>query len=241
MIIGDHKQLSPVVINRHRANKVVHEDVDGIIDGLKTFAFNHNDISNRLTKTRRLTTPAAKLTGFFYDNQLSSISPLKNKIEEKSIYANLFHNYGNNTKVLLPITGIGLSRSKLLSFLCTIALDLLKTDSKAEIALLVPYAKTESELYDIYSKQSTDFSRITISTVHKIQGLTVDYTILYLPLRNPSFDVNPNLFNVATSRARKGTLIVSTTTLSLLSSMSVAVRSFIEGCEDVTAEFMDAI
>ena len=241
LIIGDHKQLSPVVIDRHKAKRAVHEDVDGIIDGLKTFAFNHNDISNRLTKTRRLTSSAAKLTGSFYDNQLSSISPLKDKIQETSIYTKLFHDYGGNTKALLPITGSNLSKKDLLTFMCKIALDLLKNNSKIEIALLAPYTNTESEIYDTYNKLSNDFSRITISTVHKIQGLTVDYTILYLPLRNPSFDVNDNLFNVATSRARKGTLIISTTMLNLLSSMSVPVRSFIAGCEDVTDDFLEIV
>ena len=52
VIIGDHKQLPPLVLNREIANEI-HESVDKIIDGLKTFAFNHASFSHRLTKTRR--------------------------------------------------------------------------------------------------------------------------------------------------------------------------------------------
>ena len=73
LIIGDHKQLTPVVLKIDEA-KQVFSKIEAIINGLQTFAFNNNEISYRLTKTRRLTSDAASLTGLYYSNSLESIS-----------------------------------------------------------------------------------------------------------------------------------------------------------------------
>lgn len=50
---------------------------------------------------------------------------------------------------------------------------------------------------------------LTIETIDRIQGMTVDYSILYIPGRNPGFALEERRFNVATSRSRSTTLIIS--------------------------------
>ena len=236
LVIGDHKQLMPVVIRRDQALKI-HIKINGIIDGLKTLAFNNSDLSYRLTKTRRLTSVAAKLTGLYYDNKLSSISDLEGEISLHSKYSNLFQPNGGVSIVRLQSSRIGFLEEDIIKLLCKIANELMKSDKSLEVALLSPYIKIESAYYEQYSKLSTDYSHMTINTIHKIQGLTTDLTLHYMPLDNPGFDLDDNLFNVATSRSRMGTLLVTYEHIRLLSSVSTETLNFLHSCMDVTDIF----
>ena len=97
----------------------------------------------------------------------------------------------------------------------------------------------ESKLYEQYSRLSLDFSHITISTIHKVKGLTSDVTNLFLPLNNPSFDLNDNLFDVATIRAKQGTLIVTYQHIDLLSGTTSETLEIIHSCKDVSDSFIE--
>jgi len=236
LIIGDHKQLTPVVLKREEA-KSIFQKIDGVINGLETFAFNNNEISFRLTKTRRLTSDAAALTGLYYRNSLVSISEKESKTDIKSKYSKLFHNNGGVTIVKLSPARIGFTERELFGFITKMTREILENNPKLEIGLLTPYADVESELYTQYSKLSNDFNYITISTVHKIQGLTTDLTIMYLPLTPAAFDLNDNLFNVATSRSTRGSLIITYEHIDLASSVSIETKQFIKQCKDVSDYF----
>jgi DNA polymerase III delta prime subunit len=236
LIIGDHKQLTPVVLKIEEA-KQIFPKIECVINGLQTFAFNNNEISYRLTKTRRLTSDASKLTGLFYDNTLVSISDIENNTVFNSTYRNLFHENGGITIAKLSSARIGFTEKNIFNFLCIMSREIFKNNSKIEIALLTPYVSIESELYTQYSKLSNDYKNITINTVHKIQGLTADLTILYLPLTPAAFDLNDNLFNVATSRAKRGTLIITYEHIDLASSVSTETKQFIKQSTNVSELF----
>lgn len=239
LVIGDHKQLTPVVIRKEEAFKI-HSRIDGIINGLQTFAFNNSSISNRLIYTRRLTSDAAKLTGIYYDNSLKSISDCEGNTKISSDYSNLFHPNGGVSIAKLPSSMIGFTEQELVRFICSMGREILQKDKEVEVALLSPYVNIESKFYEQYSRLSSDYSRITLNTVHKIQGLTADVTILFLPLNNPAFDLDANLFNVATSRAKRGTLIVTYQHIDLLSGATPETLQFIHSCQDVSSVFLDA-
>ena len=117
--------------------------------------------------------------------------------------------------------------------------EILENNPKIEMALLSPNKEIESSLYTQYSKLSNDYKNLTISTIHKIQGLTSDLTILYLPLSSPAFELNENLFNVATSRATKGTLIITYEAIDLVSAASIETKQFIKNCTNVSEEFKE--
>lgn len=236
LIIGDHKQLTPVVLKIEEA-KLIFSKIEGVINGLQTFAFNNNEFSYRLTKTRRLTSDASKLTGLFYDNSLESISEREGNTGFSSKYRNLFHANGGITIAKLSSARIGFTEKNILNFICKISREIFANNPKIEIALLTPYINVESELYTQYSKLSNDYKFITINTVHKIQGLTTDLTILYLPLTNAAFDLNDNLFNVATSRSTRGTLIITYEHIDLASSVSIETKQFVTRCQNVSQEF----
>lgn len=237
LIIGDHKQLPPIVKRKEDAQKLIDKDIWGAILGLQTFAFNNDNLSNRLTKTRRLTSPVAKLTGTFYNNSLKSISPLEGKVKFDTVYPNIFAKNGGISIIKLPVVFRNFTVENIYSFLIEIGIDLLNKNKELEIAFLSPNIHVENSFYDAYRKRSSNYSRITISTIHKIQGLTTDIVFLFLALDNPNFDLNENIFNVATSRAKKGTIIITKESIDFLPTISVNVNSFIKDVQNVSNDF----
>lgn len=235
LIVGDHKQLTPIV-KKEVAAKEIFSLIEGVIYGMQTFAFNKNDLSYRLTKTRRLTTAAANLTGLYYERTLKSISKLEGKTTFKTIHAPLFHPEGGYSLAKLASSKIGFREQDLFRFICIVVLDIKRSNPDFEIAVLVPNVQSERDIYTQYSKMSHDYSQLTISTVHKIQGLTCDVTIVYLPLTTP-FELGQNLFNVATSRATRGTLVISYQHIGLYSSATPETRQFIKSMYDVSEAF----
>lgn len=237
LIIGDHKQLPPMVLNREIADEI-HENIDKIIDGLKTFAFNHDSLSYRLTKSRRLAKPSVKLTGIYYDNSLESISDFQINNNFESIYKSLFQTEGGVSLAKIPIGVRIRNQIDLDMIVAKIGADLVNSNKNIEVALLTPYIENEKRIYYYFNRFSNKFNCTTISTIHRVQGITVDYTILYLPLKNAGgFDLNDNLFNVATSRAKRGTLIISSEEIDLISSKSVETALFLDKVEIKTEEF----
>jgi hypothetical protein len=236
IIIGDHKQLTPIAKKIEEA-KLIFPKMESVINGLQTFAFNNSDLSYRLTKTRRLSIDASRLTGIYYNNCLESISDTLGNTNFKSIYKPLFHNNGGAAIAKLPASRSGFAEKNVLNFICKVSREILENNPEFELAVLTPYKDIESGFYTQYSKLSKDYKNITISTIHKIQGLTSDLTILYLPLNNPAFDLNENLFNVATSRAKKGVLIITYEPIDMVSSTSIETKQFIKSCNNVSQEF----
>ena len=236
LIIGDHKQLTPVVLKIEEV-KQISPQIEGVINGLQTFAFNNNELSYRLIKTRRITSASAALTGLYYNNSLESISEREGNTDFISKFRNIFHENGGVTIARLSSAKIGFTERDIFKFICKVSREILENTPKIEVALLTPYVDVESYIYSQYSKLSNDYKYITINTVHKIQGLTTDLTILYLPLTPASFDLNENLFNVATSRATRGTLIITYEHIDLASSVSIETKQFIKRCKNVSKEF----
>jgi len=60
-----------------------------------------------------------------------------------------------------------------------------------------------------------------------------------MPLTNANFEMDLNLFNVATSREKRGTLIVTYAQLSLLVGLAPEVIQFSKGAVDATDNFID--
>jgi len=114
---------------------------------------------------------------------------------------------------------------------------LVKTDDpEIKVAILVPTIYLEKLITQNVADKGLLNSRITISTIHRIQGITTDYTIYYMPLKDAFIELEPKLFNVATSRAKRGTLIITKGTL-LMNKMDENVHLFLSRCQDVTTSF----
>jgi hypothetical protein len=231
LVIGDYKQLRPIVEDEASA-LAIHPSIIKIVNGIEILSCHYD--TYRLTKTRRLSSESSLLTGLFYQNSLESIAdlsiaPLNFK------YANLFSRNSGVSIVKLGITNF--YDNKNIDMLTDILLSIQTEDREIEVALLVPYVDLENKCYQNCSKKGIKFTNLTISTVQKIQGLTVDYCIVYLPMRLPYIELEESFFNVSTSRAKKGVLIVSSSVISSSTSASLNTQGFISRCIDVTEEF----
>jgi superfamily I DNA and/or RNA helicase len=193
----------------------------------------------RLTKTRRLTSDASNLTGLFYDNKLKSNSPLNGKISHPQKVGNIFHPNGGVTIASIDIVGENaLSQTEILERINNILLELILDSQEISVAILAPTIYLEQLLTQAISEKGFLKKNITISTIHRIQGITTDYTIYYMPLSNPHFELDPKLFNVATSRAKRGTLIITKSAV-LMNKMEKTVHHFLTKCKDVTLPFIN--
>jgi hypothetical protein len=241
LIIGDHKQIPPVVTLENRQLLRIHPQLSQVIHGLQTFALNKTDGAFRLTKTRRLTKEAASLTGIFYDNSLKSISDFTATINHNNKFEALFRKNGGASIVHLPFDFPTLESRQFVQKLVEIVVSLLTISPEITVAVLSSKKDMEGILSSEFYKVSRKFDRVHFSTVHRAQGLTVDYCIFYMPLEATHMDLNPNLFNVATSRARRGTCIITKESVNLMTNFSNEVSGYIASCEDVTQHFLTSM
>lgn len=238
LVLGDHKQLPPVVALDKRQRKKIDLNLDVAINGLETFALNNSEKSFRLTKTRRLTATAAKNTGVFYDNALESISDIQTPISHSNQFQKIFDPMGGQSVVFLPIGLSLLNNDRFLETLTEVVSGLLSISENVKVGLIAAKRDFEKTLYQHFFIQNINLDRIHLSTVHRSQGMTVDYCIFFMPLEATHMDLDSNLFNVATSRAKMGTCIITKESFGLMSGVSIGVLSIVSNCVNVTPLFL---
>ena len=82
-------------------------------------------------------------------------------------------------------------------------------DIKIEIAVLAFNRESIRFLQkEIYSKCAYT-ENVLVETIDRIQGLTTDFTIFFIPTESIPFALQVNRFNVATSRAKLCTIIIT--------------------------------
>lgn len=223
LIVGDPMQLPPIISN---PNKSIYRswNANTQIEGLKTFALGTDVKSYRIVTTFRLTAASAKLTGIFYNNHFTSVQ--KTAIDFSSCPSNYFPKGGgvlyyyteDYTNGVVSGTGLGI--------IDNIIQSVSGNYPKSSLAIISPFKDTVKQLQKSFLTD-TAFENLTIETIDRIQGMTVDYAILYVPGRNPGFALDERRFNVATSRSRSTTLIISDVPLTNLHSISPNVATFI--------------
>jgi hypothetical protein len=226
LIVGDPMQLPPIVSN---PTKGVYNawNANTQIEGLKTYALGTDIKSYRITTTFRLTKASAKLTGIFYSNRFRSVQ--KESVDFSLCSSQLFplgggaiyHYTQDFTNGI--VSGIGLN------IVGKVVKEISKNYPKRSLAIISPFNDTVKQLQKSFLTD-TSLDDFTIETIDRIQGMTVDYAILYIPGRNPGFALDERRFNVATSRSRSTTLIVSDIPLTNMHSISPKVASFLKNC-----------
>ena len=71
-------------------------------------------------------------------------------------------------------------------------------------------------------------NNILIDTVARIQGLTTDITIYFVPNTSYIRTLEPHLFNVATSRAKEHTIIIADKYVLDCTTLDMKVRKYLE-------------
>ncbi len=226
LIVGDPMQLPPIVVNPKKSEYLTW-NVAIQADGLRTFALGSVTRAFRITTTFRLTEKSAELTGLFYDNRFRSVR--REMLDySKSVLpffpaegGVLYHETNDFTN--------GICSETSLKIIEQIVNDLEKNYPERSLAIISPFRDTVKQLQKRFLTD-TKISDLTVETIDRIQGMTVDYAILYIPGRNPGFALDERRFNVATSRSRSTTFILSDIPLTDFHSLSPKVAKFLSGC-----------
>lgn len=206
IIIGDPMQLTPIYQQPHPEK--IHLRLHKVINGLETYAYNSKTYALRLTESYRLLPRAAAQTGIFYNDSLVSKSPTLLPINIDSIYKNLFHTEGGTSIHFLKIANEGKSPMSAINFIAHIVQDIYQKNPTYSIAVLSPYVESAKKLQEKLYPLFSNLDRLTVETVDRIQGLTCDITLFLIPF-GAAFALQTNRFNVATSRAKLCTLIIT--------------------------------
>lgn len=234
LIVGDPMQLPPIAKTDNPLYNSWNVNIQ--LDGLTTFALGSNVKSYRIVTTFRLTAKAAALTSIFYGERFASV---KNDYLDYSLAkSNLFPNEGG---LLFYPTGDvrnGIYSEAADKIIRKVVSTIEEFYPNRSLAIITPFRASVTELQKRFSTSDSTID-ITIETIDRIQGMTVDYAILYLPGRNPAFALEDKHFNVGTSRSLSTTLIVSDLPLDELRnfhSASPMVLKFLSRCDRVDSQ-----
>ncbi len=210
VLIGDQKQLPPIVLtNEDLINRF---NWSGIIKGFQTICSYFSFNSFMLSDTYRMTARGAECTGAFYNNGLRSVSEIQ---EVVTSIADLDPKGGAVIKELDMRVG-DKNPQNAFEYIYSLTKSILLENSKAEIAILSKFRETTRQLQKYFTLRwdGKDYpDNIKIDTIDRVQGLTVHYCFFLIPNASIRYSLEPELFNVATSRAMNNTIIVLPTTI----------------------------
>jgi len=208
--IGDTKQLPPVVaINDDKVSK---KNYDFLVDGLKALS----DISSipifQLTETYRLPIRSSDYTGLFYNNSLKSRARTDIRLSFSEIPddVNVFFNPKGGSTLIKTDLAVGNKKpSNAIEIAKMLVAHLLTVKEKLHISVLSNYIDTVKALQKSIYGSIENPKNLLIETVARIQGLTTDVTIFVIPNSGYNHSLEKRLFNVATSRAKRHTIIIA--------------------------------
>ena len=209
--IGDPVQLPPIVLMN--TDKIKKRSYNHLINGMITLINNLSIPSFQLTNSYRLTKRSVEYTGLFYDNNLKSKSSLSYNLKYPGINEEV-------SKFMNPDGGPTLIKTKMpigeacpdfaTHLVINIVYHLLKgTNKKLEIAVLTKLKKTVKKIQKDTAIKLGSNKNIIIETIERVQGLTTDITIFFIPNSMQDMSLNEAIFNVATSRAKGQTIIIA--------------------------------
>jgi len=208
--IGDTKQLPPVVaINEDKVSK---KNYDILVDGLKALSDTSSVPVFQLTETYRLPNRGSDYTGLFYNNSLKSKAKtdIRLSFPEISNDVNVFFNPQGGSTLIKTDLEVGNKKPKnALVIAKLLVAHLLSVNESLHISVLSNYIDTVKALQKSIYGSIDDPKNLLIETVARIQGLTTDITIFVIPNSGYNHSLEKRLFNVATSRAKRHTIIIS--------------------------------
>ncbi len=221
--VGDTAQLSPVVAlneNRVRSNKF-----EPLINGLETISTAFSYPVYQLTKAFRFGQRAAEYTGLFYNNTLRSA--VNNPVKPYPSLEKILSDNGGPTLILTDMPPSDPAPQFALDLTTYIVGCLLMDNKDVKIAVLTCLRKTTRMLQQAISVRLGLANEVIIETVARVQGLTSDISIFFIPNTSLIRSLENHLFNVATSRAKEHTIIIADKNVFKFPLMPKIVRSYL--------------
>ena len=206
--VGDIAQLPPIV-----QQPIDRVQVPGVIRGLSTADAYASFPSFLLTHTHRLPPRGARFTGLFYGGALVSAATSPQQLRPRGLsplLARVLHPEGGPVLVPVSMSAEQDAPRVLVELVQELTRDLLLGPEPLNLAVLTHRRSTNRALQRALAGMHVPTnSTLIVDTVARIQGLTCDVCIFVLPTKGMSYSLDPATFNVATSRARKHTLILA--------------------------------
>ena len=231
LIVGDPMQLPPIVQGLGQKPEYELWNVDIQCNGMSAYAMGTSIKSYRIVTTFRLTQNSAALTKLFYSNNFRSVK--KKYIEFKGLSEKYFPHEGG---VLYKFISGFVDQNyniRSLNFISELVQTIEKHRPESSMAIISPFRETVKKLQSELQTDNRKLKDFTVETIDRIQGMTVDYAVLYLPAGGSSFALDERRFNVATSRSLSTTIIITDVQLERLAKFKGKVRQFIQACKQV--------
>ena len=222
--VGDIHQLSPIVILN--GNRITIGGYKHLIEGLKLLADNSISPIYQLATAYRFGQRAANYTGVFYNDSL--VAKESPKYNDLPSMFKILSKDGGPSLVLTDMPS-GDCTPQFAIYIATFIVDNIVKDNKdKEIAVLTCMKKTTRALQMAITQKVRTRKNLLVDTVARVQGLTTDITIFFVPDYSYIRTLEPHLFNVATSRAREHTIIIADQYVLDSTILDTKVRRFLE-------------
>ncbi len=208
--IGDTNQLPPIITIND--DKIYKKNYDFLVDGFKAMSCTQLFPFYQLTETYRLTSRGALYTGVFYNNNLKSKSKDNIRLsfpEMPNEVGRFFNPHGGPTLIKTNLQVGNRKPGNAIEITKLLVAFLLESNKELNISVLSNFVETVKALQKSIYQSIGNHKNLLIETVAKIQGLTTDITIFVIPNSGYNRSLEKRLFNVATSRAKRHTIIIS--------------------------------
>lgn len=221
--VGDTNQLAPIyTLNNDIANKYHYNE---LIHGFQTACESMRIQTYQLASTWRFSQRAADYTGLFYHGTLQSTKG--GVVNVMTPILNLIHESGGPSLVLTDMPMGDYAPKFCAQLIISLIHALHSFDRKLEVAVLAVFVNTVQKLFAFARQTIGVHHNELIETVARVQGLTVDVTIFFIPNTSVYRSLEKHLFNVATSRAREHTIIIADRHILSNKEMDAEVYSFL--------------
>ena len=222
--VGDIHQLSPIVILN--GNRITIGGYKHLIEGLKLLADNSMSPIYQLATAYRFGQRAANYTGVFYNDSL--VAKESPKYNDLPSMFKILSKDGGPTLVLTDMPSGDCTPQFAIYIAAFIVDNIVKDNQDKEIAVLTCMKKTTRALQMAITQKVRTRKNLLVDTVARVQGLTTDITIFFVPDYSYIRTLEPHLFNVATSRAREHTIIIADKYVLDSTILDIKVRRFLE-------------
>lgn len=202
--IGDQKQMQPIIMLSDET--IARNDYYMLANGFQTLCDNFKYPSFILSETRRLLPRAAALTSTFYHVAIKSVAEFEYLFKDNK--KDYFPKDGGTSIVYLAMPAGKKDDYKSCQYVAGIVDDVLQKEKELDVAVLAKFTDSVKMLQNCVIDRLGTRQNVLVDTVERVQGLTCDVCIFYIPNTMMAMSLDRPLFNVATSRAKQMTIIV---------------------------------